>query len=80
MSYYFSNKTVMLSIIGAILATSLIIASSIAYPALALTRYFNCVIREANKSGQFTLDDANVCYDKKFPHSGSNSGHGSSIQ
>jgi len=47
--YYYSNKTIILSIIGAIVAVSLIMASSISYPAFALTRYFNCVIREANR-------------------------------
>ena len=62
-----------LIIIGALLVTSLIIASSFSYPAFALTKYFNCVIREVNKNGKFTLDDANICYDKEFPHSGSNS-------
>ncbi|HEY7571652.1 MAG TPA: hypothetical protein VH796_09810 [Nitrososphaeraceae archaeon] len=67
-----SNKTTILTI-GAFLIGSLIIASIFSYPAFALTRYFNCVIREVNKNGKFTLDDANVCYDKEFPHSGSNS-------
>ena len=59
--------------IGVFLITSVIVASSFSYPAFALTRYFNCVIREVNKNGKFTLDDANICYDKEFPHSGSNS-------
>ena len=67
-----SNKTTILTI-GTFLIGSLIIASIFSYPAFALTRYFNCVIREVNKNGKFTLDDANICYDKEFPHSGSNS-------
>jgi hypothetical protein len=66
------NKITLL-IIGVFLIGSLIIASTFSYPAFALTRYFNCVIREVNKNGKFTLDDANICYDKEFPHSGSNS-------
>jgi hypothetical protein len=67
------NKITLLTI-GVLLITSLIVASSFSYPAFALTRYFNCVIRDVNKNGKFTLDDANICYDKVFPHSGSNSG------
>jgi len=59
--------------IGLLLITSLIMASSFSYPAFALTRYFNCVIREVNKNGKFSIVDANICYDKEFPHSGSNS-------
>jgi hypothetical protein len=66
------NKISLLTI-GAFLIGSLIIASTFSYPAFALTRYFNCVIREVNKNGKFTVDDANICYDKEFPHSGSNS-------
>jgi hypothetical protein len=67
------NKIKLLTI-GALLVTSLVMASSFSYPAFALTRYFNCVIREVNKNAKFTFDDANICYDKEFPHSGSNSG------
>lgn len=66
------NKITLLTI-GVLLIISLVVASSFSYPAFALTRYFNCVIREVNKNGKFTLDDANICYDKEFPHSGSNS-------
>ena len=67
-----NNKLKILTI-GVFLIGSLIIASTFSYPAFALTRYFNCVIREVNKNGKFTLDDADICYDKEFPHSGSNS-------
>jgi hypothetical protein len=67
------NNKMTIFTIGAFLIGSLILASIFSYPAFALTRYFNCVIREVNKNGKFTLDDANICYDKEFPHSGSNS-------
>ena len=66
------NKITLLTI-GLLLITSVIVASSFSYPAFALTRYFNCVIREVNKNGKFSIVDANICYDKEFPHSGSNS-------
>ena len=67
------NNKMTIFTIGAFLIGSLILASIFSYPAFALTRYFNCVIREVNKNGKFTVDDANICYDKEFPHSGSNS-------
>ena len=35
-------------------------------PANALTRYFNCVTRAANHNGSFSVDNAEVCYDKVF--------------
>ena len=35
-------------------------------PANALTRYFNCVTRAANSNGSFSVDNAEVCYDKVF--------------
>ena len=35
-------------------------------PAFALKRFFNCMTNIANKTGKLTLDDVNLCYDKKF--------------
>ncbi|MDN5846859.1 MAG: hypothetical protein L0H53_11365 [Candidatus Nitrosocosmicus sp.] len=35
-------------------------------PANALTRYFNCVTRASNHNGSFSVDNAEVCYDKVF--------------
>ena len=43
----------------------------------ALSHYFNCIIRGANKSGTLTLTNVETCYDKVFkgpnPNSNSNS-------
>lgn len=35
-------------------------------PAFALTKYFNCTTRAANKHGDLTLEDVNECYYKIF--------------
>ena len=32
----------------------------------ALSHYFNCIIRGANKSGTLTLTNVETCYDKVF--------------
>ena len=31
-----------------------------------LTKYYNCVIRDANNQGSLSLADVEVCYDKVF--------------
>ncbi|WP_415310125.1 hypothetical protein [Candidatus Nitrosocosmicus sp. FF01] len=53
--------------ISCIVFSLLIIAQiSIVEPANALTRYFNCVTRAANHNGTFSMENAEVCYDKVF--------------
>lgn len=44
----------------------LIISISIAIPALALKRYFNCTTRAANRDGDLSEDEVNTCYYKVF--------------
>jgi hypothetical protein len=62
-----SKATSTLSIFAVVTAVALITASAIIIPAFALTRYFNCTTGIANKTGKLTIDDVNMCYDKKFP-------------
>ena len=45
------------------------------YSAYALSHYFNCIIRGANKSGALTLTDVETCYDKVFKGANSNMNH-----
>lgn len=53
--------------ISCIVFSLLIIAQiSIVEPANALTRYFNCVTRAANHNSTFSMENAEVCYDKVF--------------
>src|SRR5919202_3938633 len=42
----------------------------------ALSHYFNCIIRGANKSGALTLTNVETCYDNVFKGANSNMKHG----
>jgi hypothetical protein len=44
----------------------LTLALSIAVPALALKKYFNCTTKKANQSGELSIEDINSCYYKVF--------------
>ena len=63
-----------LSIIGIAAALALIMTSTFVAPAFAIKRFFNCMTEVANKNGQLTIDDVNLCYDKEY-HSGPFSTH-----
>ncbi len=54
------------SIFSAIIALAIVIQISFIIPAHALTYYFNCISRIANKNGTITLENAVNCYDKVF--------------
>lgn len=73
------KATATLATFAIVTAVALITTSTIIIPAFALTRYFNCTTGIANKSGKLTIDDVNMCYDKKFPSKGANSGATRSI-
>ena len=61
----FSSKVV-LKICCIVLSLVIISQISIVDVAKALTRYFNCTTRVANSHSTFTLNDAEICYDKVF--------------
>jgi hypothetical protein len=61
-----SNKTRELSAVFASMIILFLITSSLVVPALALRHFFNCTTRIANRTGNLTLNDINVCYDKVF--------------
>ena len=42
----------------------------------ALSHYFNCIIRGADKSGTLTVTNVETCYDKVFKGADSNMNHG----
>ena len=54
------------SIFSAVIALAIVIQISFIIPAHALTYYFNCISRIANKNGTITLENAVNCYDKVF--------------
>jgi hypothetical protein len=52
--------------VAAVLSIILIYQSGILTDADALTRYFNCTTRAANKNGTLSLQNVDNCYDNVF--------------
>jgi uncharacterized protein YdgA (DUF945 family) len=69
-----SRPSTTLSIIGIVAALALVTTSTLAVHAFAIKRFYNCMTDVANKHGQLTIDDVNLCYDKEY-HTGSFSAH-----
>jgi hypothetical protein len=59
-----TRKSTLLAMMSVALICAVVI-STIA-PAFALTKYFNCTTRTANKHGDLTLEDVYECYYKIF--------------
>jgi hypothetical protein len=60
------NGKIRLSIIAIVIALAIVIQIGLVVPAHALTYYFNCITRIANKHGMLTLENVENCYDKVF--------------
>jgi hypothetical protein len=60
------NRKTRLSIIAIVIALAIVVQIGYIIPAHALTYYFNCITRIANKHGMLTLEDVENCYDKVF--------------
>ena len=60
------NGKTRLSIIAIVIALAIVIQIGLVVPAHALTYYFNCITRIANKHGMLTLENVENCYDKVF--------------
>jgi hypothetical protein len=58
------NGKIRLSIIAIVIALAIVIQIGLVVPAHALTYYFNCITRIANKHGMLTLENVENCYDK----------------
>lgn len=54
-----------LLLVMSVALVSMVVTSTIV-PAFALTKYFNCTTRAANKHSDLTLEDVNECYYKIF--------------
>jgi hypothetical protein len=54
------------SIIAIVIALAIVVQIGFIVPAHALTYYFNCITRIANKHGTLTLENVENCYDKVF--------------
>ncbi|HJT46542.1 MAG TPA: hypothetical protein VJ729_00050 [Nitrososphaeraceae archaeon] len=59
-------------IFAIVMSLSLLFQISSIASAHALSHYFNCIIRNANKSGTLTLTNVETCYDKVFKGASSN--------
>jgi hypothetical protein len=59
-----TRKSTLLAIVSVAFVCTVVI-STVA-PAFALTKYFNCTTRAANKHADLTLEDVNECYYKIF--------------
>jgi len=60
------NGKTRLSIIAIVIALAIVVHIGFIVPAHALTNYFNCITRIANKHGTLTLENVENCYDKVF--------------
>ncbi|HKG41270.1 MAG TPA: hypothetical protein VKA98_03970 [Nitrososphaeraceae archaeon] len=60
------NGKTRLSIIAIVIALAIVVQIGFIVPAHALTNYFNCITRIANKHGTLTLENVENCYDKVF--------------
>jgi hypothetical protein len=54
------------AIFAIVMSLSLLFQIGSITSAHALSHYFNCIIRGANKSGTLTLTNVETCYDKVF--------------
>jgi hypothetical protein len=52
--------------VAAVLSIIVIYQSGVLTDAEALTRYFNCTTRAANKNGSLSLQNVDNCYDNVF--------------
>ena len=59
-----TRKSTLLAIVSVAFVCTVVMST--AAPALALTKYFNCTTRAANKHADLTLEDVNECYYKIF--------------
>jgi hypothetical protein len=59
-------------IFAIVMSLSLLLQLGATTSAHALSHYFNCIIRNANKSGTLTLTNVETCYDKVFKGASSN--------
>ena len=59
-----ARKSTLLAIMSVAFVCTVVISTTA--PAFALTKYFNCTARAANKHADLTLEDVNECYYKIF--------------
>ena len=60
------KKVSIMSIFGILLVCLLLNQITLVNPAHALTRYYNCLARVANKNATLSISNVNACYDMIF--------------
>ena len=65
-SYKKQQSAVLASIIVIVLASSFLIQISSVAPSEALTRYYNCIARVANKNATLSMANVDACYNLIF--------------
>ena len=61
-----NTKMTTISILSVASILVILIHISVIDAALGLTKYYNCVTRDANNQGSLSLADVEICYDKVF--------------
>ncbi len=61
-----NTKKTTLSILAITAIFVILIQITLVDAAQGLTRYYNCVTRDANNQGSLSLADVEICYDKVF--------------
>jgi hypothetical protein len=67
-----ANTLTIATIFAIVMSLSLLFQIGTIASAHALSHYFNCIIRGADKSGTLTLTNVETCYDKVFKGASSN--------
>lgn len=60
------NLTTILATISIALIFSLLVQITVVAPAHALTRYYNCIARVANKNATLSISNIDACYNMIF--------------
>ena len=61
-----NTKMTTLSMLSITAIFVILIQTTVVDAAQGLTRYYNCVTRDANNQGSLSLADVEICYDKVF--------------
>jgi hypothetical protein len=70
-----STTLTIAGIFAIVMSSSILFQIGSLSSAHALSHYFNCIIRGANKSGTLTLTNVATCYDKVFKGANPNMNH-----
>ena len=61
-----NTKMTTLSMLSVTAIFVILIQTTLVDSSQGLTRYYNCVTRDANNQGSLSLTDVEMCYDKVF--------------